>query len=451
MKHFPFFGFVFFLLVSPLLAQDLPPLAGDGAADDTAAIQARLDSGAKCVYLPEPKKHYVISQALKIHSDQTLRLDPNTLIYRADNTNASMLVNADIVNGNKNISVIGGVWDGNNRSNKVRYLTEKNGGAIAHSGDIFMGNSMLFLRVENLRIEHITLKDPVLFGMHLGGCHRFTINDIVFDYNLKNPSMDGIHLNGMNSQGRITNIKGDTNDDMVALNADDVPFFNQTPGPITDIEIDGLWGGEKCFRGVRMLSTGSPVKRISISNVYGQFYRNAVAFTHYKLPFHNTPAYEDIDIRNIFCSKLTEPDRAGKSHREGERKGFAVIGIEGEMSIDNLNISNVHRREYLPGAAPTLHIRRGTKITSLRLRDIEQINKTDVPLPLFRNEASIMKLFIDGTVVREKNGKVLPLVGNGSIVKQYGEFLTETDEDLRRESDRLDEELKTKPANKDIL
>ena len=30
---------------------ELPPLAGDGVADDTAAIQARLDEGLSCVYL----------------------------------------------------------------------------------------------------------------------------------------------------------------------------------------------------------------------------------------------------------------------------------------------------------------------------------------------------------------------------------------------------------------
>ena len=53
----------------------LPPLAGDGVTDDTAAIQARLDSGTSCVYLPPPAKCYLISKTLKIGSDQELRLD----------------------------------------------------------------------------------------------------------------------------------------------------------------------------------------------------------------------------------------------------------------------------------------------------------------------------------------------------------------------------------------
>ena len=54
-------------------AEGLPPLVGDGVADDTAAIQARIDSGASCVYLPPPKKCYRISKTLRIGSDTELR------------------------------------------------------------------------------------------------------------------------------------------------------------------------------------------------------------------------------------------------------------------------------------------------------------------------------------------------------------------------------------------
>ena len=39
--------------------------AGDGVVDDTVAIQARLDSGMGCVYLPPPAKHDLISEVRK--------------------------------------------------------------------------------------------------------------------------------------------------------------------------------------------------------------------------------------------------------------------------------------------------------------------------------------------------------------------------------------------------
>jgi hypothetical protein len=62
----------------------LPELVGDGVVDDTAAIQARLDSSKSVIYLPEPEKHYVIKKMLVIHSKQTLKLDADTLIRLID-------------------------------------------------------------------------------------------------------------------------------------------------------------------------------------------------------------------------------------------------------------------------------------------------------------------------------------------------------------------------------
>ena len=71
----------------------LPPLAGDGATDDTAAIQARLDSGASCVYLPPPAKCYLISKTLKIGSNQELRLDRFSVVRLAPKSDCPMIEN----------------------------------------------------------------------------------------------------------------------------------------------------------------------------------------------------------------------------------------------------------------------------------------------------------------------------------------------------------------------
>ena len=68
---------------------------GDGIHDDYAGIQELLDSGISTVKLPVPEKHYLISKALLIHSNQTLKLDENTRVVLTDNANCCMLQNAD--------------------------------------------------------------------------------------------------------------------------------------------------------------------------------------------------------------------------------------------------------------------------------------------------------------------------------------------------------------------
>ena len=89
-------------------------LVGDGVHDDTAAIQRRLDSGAACVYLPPPQKEYLISSTLRVGSGQELRLDRFTRVRLAPKSNCSMLANRDLVRGDRNVAVTGGVWDNDN-------------------------------------------------------------------------------------------------------------------------------------------------------------------------------------------------------------------------------------------------------------------------------------------------------------------------------------------------
>ena len=74
-------------------AESFPPLVGDGVVDDTAAIQARLDSGMSCVYLPPPAKCYLISKTLKIGSNQELRLDRFPVVRLAPKSDCPMVEN----------------------------------------------------------------------------------------------------------------------------------------------------------------------------------------------------------------------------------------------------------------------------------------------------------------------------------------------------------------------
>ncbi len=66
---------------------------GDGTRDDAPAIQAMLDSGTSAVILPIPRLRYAIGTTLKIHSGQTIRLEPTTEIRLLPGSNCAMLMN----------------------------------------------------------------------------------------------------------------------------------------------------------------------------------------------------------------------------------------------------------------------------------------------------------------------------------------------------------------------
>jgi polygalacturonase len=444
------FTFLLLRVFSTSAEDKLPELIGDGVVDDTKAIQALLDTRAKTVYLPEPRVCYLISKALVIHSDQTLKLDPNTVISLADNAMDYLLINSDRENGNRNICIIGGIWDGNNLHQTCPY----------HQGDRsegglkkYMGNVIFLMNVENLYLEGLTIKDPETFGVHLAKVRKFTVKDIVFDYNLELVNEDGIHIKGPSSEGFIRNIKGNTNDDMVALNADDQPMFEPSRGPITDICIDGLYA-ENGYTAVRLLSGGSPVKRVHISNIYGSFRTNVISLTHHRVHPDEPRLFEDISINNIYVARqrdtLPNPQpnwimqyRGGNHEKdkytaeelaanpymwwENARVSNPFLWIQYGVTVENLTVSNLARHEWLEGTQPTFTIEKDAIVRNLKLRDIEHQNHTDKPLPFILNDGTIEHLFINAVVIRDKNGKekIQALIGEGNVGKKHGDFIFE--------------------------
>ena len=149
-------------------------LAGDGIHDDTEAIQSLLDSGVNLIHLPPPAKHYVISKTLIMHSGQELKLDRFTRIRLAAGSNCLMLTNDDHAEGNRNISVSGGIWDYNNQEQAPNYQLagrahpstpdKKVPGQLcdsnrAYSRDLYRGVAFLFVNVEHFSMTGVTFRD----------------------------------------------------------------------------------------------------------------------------------------------------------------------------------------------------------------------------------------------------------------------------------------------------
>lgn len=354
--------------------------AGNGINDDTEYIQGLLDSGKSCVYLPEPEKFYLISKPLRIPSETALVLDRFTEIRLAPGSNCLMLQNADPVGGNRNISVAGGIWNYNNLNQEPnplatqKYKANNQFDRTFNDSDTYseeyLGVPIRFMRVENLHISGLTLKDPITFAVQLGFVKYFTVSDITFDFNLGNPcaaNMDGIHIDGGCRFGHVENLKGTCYDDLVAVNADD--FIS---GPISDITINGIYS-EECHSAVRLLSVVSPVRNISISNVYGSYYQYAVTLSKYFERPGSRGQFSNIILKNLSVSKSIRRPELKKITQT-----FELICIEPELDIDSLVIENLSRYETV-NPVETIHIAENTSIGLLAVRDSVQKNCLNHP------------------------------------------------------------------------
>ena len=321
----------------------------NGRTDDAHAIQKALDSGADEVIIPRGR--YKIGHTLYIGSNTRITAHPYAHIRLANNACTKrgdfLLANKnhnDNEHRNENITVKGGIWDGNNATNsKPKCLFSE----TANSGAIFS-----FKNVNKLTLSTLTLSEAG--GYHARFCR---INGFLFE-NIHFCSLhpvnnnDGIHLNGFCENGIIRNLYANTpgspSDDMVALNADDImtrpEALDMECGYIRNIVIDGLHAS-KCQSFVRILSINSDITNISISNVTGGFWGMAVnmdAARYCMTPIIDPDSPEFREgvgrVENVHLSHF-------RVHSFNDSKNASYISLESNMY--NFTVDDFVREEEL--------------------------------------------------------------------------------------------------------
>ncbi len=294
--------------------------------DKTESFQKLLDAGNGIVTFPDGE--HLISRPLEISDRTRLVCSPRTHLKLADSANCPIIKNRDKGRDmTRHVTIEGGIWDGNNlnqQRDKPTYDSFKN----------FYSHLMGFTYVEDFMLRGVTIKDPEAFGIQLTAAIRFTVADITFDYNMKCLNMDGIHVNGFAREGHITNIKGTTNDDLVALNSDEGFHLGCDNCDMENITIDGIYGGHDGWTGVRLLSRTAKVKNITIRNVYGSYKYNAVSFTHWAAEPGDYGWFDGITLDGIFASSVR---KSGTGH------GGLIWFQPGVHHVGTVMINNVMR------------------------------------------------------------------------------------------------------------
>lgn len=244
---------------------------GDGVADDSAALQRALSSGSAIVRIPQGT--YRVTATLRVPSHTTVAADPQARIVSDGGTPKRrgdfLLTNDDTAgDGNADIAIVGGIWDGNN-----------SGPCNTKCPDLFApeawsGAVLNFQKVRGLRLEDVTVANSVVYNVRLCQIDGFEFRRIRFSSDRIAFNQDGLHFAGCCRNGTVEDVravtKGQTNDDLIALNADDslVRLENRdlVCGPIENIDFRDIYA-EDCHTAIRLLSVRSTIRNIRFRNV----------------------------------------------------------------------------------------------------------------------------------------------------------------------------------------
>lgn len=325
-------------------------VANDGRHDASPGIQAALDSGSPLVHIPYGT--YRIDKGLLISSHTRLDVHPEARLIFGDGAGRQstdfLISNRNPDRGDTEISITGGIWDGNNRNNP----RGQEGDTNAYTGAL-----LNMKRVSGFMLRDMLLKDSTAYFTRLSSVRNFRIEKIRFQITHLLRNQDGIHCAGNCENGHIHDLRAQgthtTGDDMVALNADDAllrsELLGAEAGPIRNLSISDI-RADDCHSFVRLASVWSEISDIDIRGVMGGcrcMALNADAARYCRLPLFDPkdPAYGDGvgRLRNIRFAEA-------QIHKTSayDRALFCL-----ETRMDNLQLVNIRRtreRDAIPDA-----------------------------------------------------------------------------------------------------
>lgn len=144
--------------------------------------------------------------AILLPSNCTFELSKDSVLQMPLEQLAYMIRNDDPVNGNKNINIIGGQWDGN----AFDGVLEENGGPGVQG---FYGDLFWLENITNLRVQDVILRNPNLWGISATRITRGVFQSVYAD----DIPRDAIHLVGGCEDVGIYDFAGEAGDNALAI------------------------------------------------------------------------------------------------------------------------------------------------------------------------------------------------------------------------------------------
>lgn len=317
-------------------------------AVNTAAINAALAQGGT-VTLTKPGTYVcgssqivsfngnTYSLALVIPSNTRLVVGANVTVQAAGGQTNPVLIQNQNANGSgdANISIEGGIWDGNRASQ-----TRSDGSAMC----AFM---IWFSNVNALDLRRMTWTNSIAYHSFLSSVQQFRVENIQIYDPTPFINGDGVHIHGNSRDGVVRDISGDTGDDLIAMLTHDTSHSYTLPldsGPISDILVENIVGNpvKGAYHLVTLVDFAAfPMSRVTVRNVSGNYTDGGVRLAG------TAGVKQAMVVDTINCSPLA-----------GTNPTYGMVSLE--SGGDSVTITNSNR--YLNDSVET-----GTKIAPINV------------------------------------------------------------------------------------
>lgn len=347
--------------------------------DNTASMQAILNNASSTtpitVYVDG---HYSATQ-LQVLSNTKIVVLPGCGFIQRTNSNVPFIKNTHQSTGStgvveSNIEIDGGIWNGNGQVSGTANQSHDGGTSGTGWNTIFR-----FSGVNNLIMRDITTLNSRTMAIMINNSSNIYFQNWFTNLPATlagSNDYDGVHFIGPMTNVVVKNLYGNSQDDLIALDANDVwqttnpsgnlPLNGSTydlgasVGNITDVFVDGI-NFQNTKSGIRLLSTAALLGRINISNVMGTVSQQWLVCDYYT----ENPSYinngglafkkgniSSVRIDNVNVTATTGGYKPAQAY---------IHTIANEISITN------YKRPSIGNGYPSLMVDTGSTINRLNI------------------------------------------------------------------------------------
>ncbi len=312
-------------LVTPGMQNDTPVSVWSDA------FQKALDEN-EIVHIPAQDAPYYIDRSILIPSNRRIVAEDGAVIRQLAGVRVLMFRNVHTLDGthvpiptdvprDRNIAIIGGRWE---ESWTSRAGYGKTGMYDENRSFYGVSTCMLFNNLDGLTLRDMTFVHTAGFSVQTGDITDVDVDNITF----VECFADGLHLNGNSENLRITNVRGQVGDDLVALNMYDWQNSSVNFGPTKtvlcenlDLSADSRYKAMRIEPGIYTYDDGTSVD----CGLYDAVIKGVTGINTFKL-YYQTPGYKIVG---------GEPERGGPG--SGDYIFFEDIRVDLNAPIDRFD------------------------------------------------------------------------------------------------------------------